>query len=94
MIRRQRVALVAGSAFLVLALVAGVLAVQAGERARAGEEAAEASTRAADAGRIGAQSLTVEDPALSLLLATEALELDDTAQTRGYLREAMARRPG
>lgn len=94
MIRRQRVALVAGSAFLVLALVAGVLAVRAGERARAGEEDAEASARAADAGRIGAQSLTVEDPALSLLLATEALKLDDTAQTRGYLREAMARRPG
>ena len=94
MIRRQRVALVAGSVFLLLALVAGVLAVQAGERARAGEEDAEASARAADAGRIGAQSLTVEDPALSLLLATEAVDLDDTAQTRGYLREALARRPG
>jgi DNA-binding SARP family transcriptional activator/WD40 repeat protein len=94
MIRRQRVALVAGSVFLVLALAAGGVAMRAGERARAGEEAAEESARAADAGRIGAQSLTVEDPALSLLLATEALAVDDTAQTRGYLREAMARRPG
>jgi DNA-binding SARP family transcriptional activator/WD40 repeat protein len=94
MIRRQRVALVAGSVFLVLALAAGGVAVRAGERAQAGEEAAEASARAADAGRIGAQSLTVEDPALSLLLAVEGVSLDDTAQTRGYLREAMARRPG
>jgi DNA-binding SARP family transcriptional activator/WD40 repeat protein len=94
LIRRQRVALVAGSVFLVLALAAGVVAVRAGDRARAGEEAAEASARTADAGRIGAQSLSVEDPALSLLLAAEAVQLDDTAQTRGYLREAMARRPG
>ncbi|HET6560404.1 MAG TPA: BTAD domain-containing putative transcriptional regulator [Marmoricola sp.] len=94
MIRRQRVALVAGSVFLVLALAASGMALRAGERARAGEGAAEASALAANAGRIGAQSLTVEDAALSVLLATEAMELDDTAQTRSYLREAMARRTG
>lgn len=93
MIRRQRVALVAGSVFLALALAAGGVAMRAGERARAGEEAAETSARAADAGRIGAQSLTVEDPGLSILLAVEALRLEDNAQTRAYLREAMARRP-
>ena len=93
LIRRQRVALVAGSVFLVLALAASGVAVSQGSRAQAGEEAADAGRRSALASRLGARALTISDPSLALLLATEAVLQDDDAETRTFLREAMMRRP-
>ena len=41
--------------------------------------------------RLGAQALVEEDLDLSLLLARQAVAIDDTPQTRGYLLAALQR---
>jgi WD40 repeat protein/tRNA A-37 threonylcarbamoyl transferase component Bud32 len=76
--RRLR-ALLAGVAVLLLAAVAGGIfaLVQRGE-ARDAETAQLAQ-------RLGAQALVEEDLDLSLLLARQAVVIDDSPQTRGYL---------
>ena len=67
---------------LALAVVAGAVALdQRGE--------ARAQATAADAQRLGARALVEDDLDLSLLLARQGVELDDTPQTRGNLLAAL-----
>ena len=84
------------AAVTVAALVASVLtAVAVDQRG----EARNAATRARDAEtaqlaqRLGAQALVEEDLDLSLLLARQAVAIDDSPQTRGYLLAALRRSP-
>ncbi|MGZ8630765.1 MAG: nSTAND1 domain-containing NTPase, partial [Actinomycetota bacterium] len=84
--RRLR-GLLAGVAVLLAAAVAGGIfaAIQRTE------------ARDAETGqfvqRLGAQALVEEDLDLSLLLARQAVAIDDSAQTRGYLLETLRRSP-
>ncbi len=84
--RRLR-GLLAGVAVLLAAAVAGGLfaVVQRGEARDA--EAAQLAQR------LGAQALVEEDLDLSLLLARQAVAIDDSAQTRGYLLAALRAQP-
>ncbi len=84
--RRLR-ALLAGVAVLLVAAVAGGIfaAVQRGE-ARDAETAQLAQ-------RLGAQALVEDDLDRSLLLARQAVAIDDSPQTRSYLLEALLRSP-
>ncbi|HEY4620803.1 MAG TPA: WD40 repeat domain-containing protein, partial [Gaiellaceae bacterium] len=84
--RRLR-ALLAGVAVLLVAAVAGGIfaAVQR-------SEARDAETGQL-AQRLGAQALVEGDLDLSLLLARQAVAIDDTPQTRGYLLAALRRFP-
>ena len=84
--RRLR-GLLAGVAVLLAAAVAGGIfaVVQRGE-ARDAETAQFAQ-------RLGAQALVEEDLDLSLLLARQAVAIDDSPQTRGYLLAALQRSP-
>jgi WD40 repeat protein len=84
--RRLR-ALLAGVAVLLAAAVAGGIfaAVQRGE--------ARSAATAQLAQRLGAQALVEEDLDLSLLLARQAVAVDDSPQTRGYLLSALQRFP-
>ena len=79
--------LLAGVAVLLAAAVAGGIfaAVQRGE-ARDAETAQLAQ-------RLGAQALVEEDLDLSLLLARQAVAIDDSPQTRGYLLADLLRAP-
>jgi len=84
--RRLR-GLLAGVAILLAAAVAGGIfaAIQR-------SEAREAET-AQFVQRLGAQALVEEDLDLSLLLARQAVALNDSPQTRGYLLAALRRFP-
>jgi WD40 repeat protein/tRNA A-37 threonylcarbamoyl transferase component Bud32 len=84
--RRLR-GLLAGVAVLLVAAVAGGMfaVVQRGE-ARDAETAQLAQ-------RLGAQALVEEDLDRSLLLARQAVAIDDSPQTRGYLLAALRRAP-
>jgi WD40 repeat protein len=84
--RRLR-ALLAGVAVLLAAAVVGgmVALVQRGE-ARDAETAQLAQ-------RLGAQALVEDDLDLSLLLARQAVAIDDSPQTRGYLLQDLLRSP-
>jgi WD40 repeat protein/class 3 adenylate cyclase len=99
--RRLRVLLAGAVGFLAIAVAAGAFAfVQQGEAERAARTAqeqraeAERSALRADAQRLGAQALTEEDLSLSLLLARQAVALDDSTETRGTLLAALLRAPG
>ena len=99
--RRLRVLLAGAVAFLAIAVIAGGFAfVQQGEAqtaariAQVEREQAERSALRADAQRLGAQALTEEDLDLSLLLARQAVALDDSTETRGNLLSALLRAPG
>ena len=84
--RRLR-ALVAGLAVLLaLAVVAGVIALDQRGNARAEATAAEAQ-------RLGARALLEDDLDLSLLLARQAVALDDSPQTRANLLAALLKSP-
>jgi WD40 repeat protein/tRNA A-37 threonylcarbamoyl transferase component Bud32 len=84
--RRLR-ALLAGVAVLLAAAVAGgIFAVVQRSEARDAETAQFVQ-------RLGAQALVEEDLDLSLLLARQAIAIDDSAQTRGYLLAALRRSP-
>jgi WD40 repeat protein len=93
--RRLRVLLSATAIGLVLALAAGVVAVT--QRNRADDEARRAGDQAiaATAGRLAARSsaLTESDPTVAVLLALEAVRLDDTPDNRAALAAAIGSRP-
>jgi WD40 repeat protein/DNA-binding SARP family transcriptional activator len=84
--RRTRGLLAGVATLLVLSLIVGNLAL--GQR-----DSARAATDVADARLLAARSLTERDLTLSLLLAREAVDLDDTAQTRSALLAALQRDP-
>jgi WD40 repeat protein/class 3 adenylate cyclase len=84
--RRLRGLLAGVAIFLVIALVAGGLTLV--QRASAQREA----TRA-EAQRLGAQALVADDLDLSLLLAREGVNLDDSVATRSNLLAALLRSP-
>ena len=71
---------------LVLALVAGGLALTLRGRA-------ERQALVADAGRLGALALTEDEIDRSLLLARQAVALDDSLERRGDLLAALLRNP-
>ena len=71
---------------LALAVVTGAVALD--QRADARREAT-----AAEAQRLGARALVEDDLDLSLLLASQGLELDDTVQARGNLLAATLKGP-
>jgi DNA-binding SARP family transcriptional activator/WD40 repeat protein len=84
--RRLRMVLAGVAALLAVAVAGGLVAVH--QRGSARNEA-----RVAEAQQIGAQALTEADPARSLLLARQAVELDDAPTTRGNLLDALLRNP-
>jgi WD40 repeat protein len=84
--RRLRALLIGIALLLAAAVAGGVLAlVQRGD-ARDAETAQLAQ-------RLGAQALVEDDLDLSLLLARQAVALDDSPQTRGYLLKTLQRSP-
>jgi DNA-binding SARP family transcriptional activator/WD40 repeat protein len=84
--RRIRGLLAGVAMLLVLSLIVGNLAL--GQR-----DSARAATDVADARLLAARSLTEKDLTVSLLLGREAVDLDDTAQTRSALLAALQRDP-
>jgi WD40 repeat protein/DNA-binding SARP family transcriptional activator len=84
--RRLRGLLAGLAAVLVLALVAGGLALSLRGRA-------ERQALVADAGRLGALALTEDQLDRSLLLASQAVALDDSLESRGDLLAALLRSP-
>jgi WD40 repeat protein/tRNA A-37 threonylcarbamoyl transferase component Bud32 len=98
--RRLR-GLLAGVAVLLAAAVAGgIFAVlQRGEARDAAGRAEVAAVQARDAEtaqlaqRLGAQALVEENLGLALLLARQAIAIEDSPQTHGYLLAALRRSP-
>jgi Bacterial transcriptional activator domain len=84
--RRLRLALVGVAALLAVAVAGGLVALQ--QRSAARSEA-----RTAEAQRIDVQALTESDLARSLLLARQAVALDDSPATRGSLLAGLLRAP-
>ncbi|MDX1511203.1 MAG: BTAD domain-containing putative transcriptional regulator, partial [Nitriliruptorales bacterium] len=84
--RRLRRLLAIVATVLVFAVVTAGFAMQ--QRSQAADRA-----RVADAGRLGSQALAENALDLSLLLAVQARELDDSPVTRGTLLAALARAP-
>jgi WD40 repeat protein/tRNA A-37 threonylcarbamoyl transferase component Bud32 len=76
--RRLRVLLAGVAVLLAAAVAAGIFALNQRGEARDAETAQLAQ-------RLGAEALVEEDLDLSLLLARQAVAIDDTPQTRGYL---------
>ena len=85
--RRLRGLLVGVAGFLVLALVAGGLAIV--QRGRA-----ERSAEVAEAQRLGAQAVVEDELDTSLLLAREAIAIDDSVNTRSTLLATLLKAPG
>jgi len=91
--RRLRALLVGVAVLLAAAVVGGVFAlIQRGEARNAAARARDAET-AQLAQRLGAQALVEERLDLSLLLARQAVAIDDSPQTRGYLLSALLASP-
>lgn len=84
--RRLRMLLAAALVLLIGALVAGGVALAA-------RGSADRQATAATAERLGAQALIQPPLDLSLLLAREAVDIDDSLTTRGYLLAALLRAP-
>ena len=84
--RRLRELLAGLAVVLVLALVAGGLALTLRGRA-------ERQALVADAGRLGALAQTEDEIDRSVLLARQAVALDDTLERRGDLLAALLRKP-
>ena len=84
--RRLRAVLAAVAALLVVAVIAGVVALD--QRGNARDEAT-----AAEAQQLGARALLDPELDRSLLLARQAVRLDDTVRTRGNLLGALLRSP-
>ena len=84
--RRLRVLLSVVALFLVLAVVAGGLFLV--QRGRAEHQAV-----VAEAQRLGALAVTQDHLDLALLLAREAVNLDDSVETRGALLTSLLRAP-
>jgi len=85
--RRLRGLLVGVAAFLVVALVAGGLALVQRSRARR-------SAAVADAQRLGSQAVVEDELDTSLLLAREAIAIDDSVHTRSTLLASLLKAPG
>ncbi|MCI0634101.1 MAG: WD40 repeat domain-containing protein [Actinobacteria bacterium] len=99
-IRRLRGIVAAVTAAALVASVLTAVAVdQRGEARNAADRAEVAAAEARDAEtaqlaqRLGAQALVEEDLDLSLLLARQAVAIDDSPQTRGYLLAALQQSP-
>jgi WD40 repeat protein/DNA-binding SARP family transcriptional activator len=84
--RRLRMLLAAALVLLVAALAAGGVALAA-------RTSADRQATSATAERLGAQALIQPPLDLSLLLAREAVNIDDSLATRGYLLAALLRAP-
>ena len=84
--RRLRTLLVGVAVLLAAALAGGIFAVVQRGQARDAETAQFVQ-------RLGAQALVEEDLDRSLLLARQAVAIDDSPQTRGYLFAALRRWP-
>jgi WD40 repeat protein/DNA-binding SARP family transcriptional activator len=84
--RRLRGLLAGVALLLVLALIVGNLALTQRNQAQA-------AARVADARQLAARSLTEDDLTMSLLLAREAVDLDNSPQTRSALLTALQRDP-
>ena len=84
--RRLRGLLVGVAVLLAAAVAGGIFAVVQRSEARDAETAQFVQ-------RLGAQALVEEDLDLSLLLARQAVAIDDSPQTRGYLLATLRSRP-
>jgi WD40 repeat protein len=84
--RRLRVLLSGVVVLLVAAVAGGIFALAQRSEARDAEAAQLVQ-------RLGAQALVEDDLDLSLLLARQAVAIDDSPQTRGYLLAALRRSP-
>lgn len=84
--RRLRMLLTAALVLLIAALAAGGVALAA-------RSSADHQATSATAGRLGAQALIQPPLDLSLLLAREAVNINDSLATRGYLLAALLRAP-
>jgi WD40 repeat protein/DNA-binding SARP family transcriptional activator len=84
--RRTRGLLAGVAMLLVLSLIVGNLALRQRDDARAAADVA-------DSRQLAAASLAEKDGIVSLLLARQAVELDDSAQTRSALLSALQREP-
>jgi WD40 repeat protein/DNA-binding SARP family transcriptional activator len=84
--RRLRALLAGVGVLLAAAVVAGVIAISERQGARDAETAQLAQ-------RLGAQALVEEDLDRSLLLARQAVAIDDSPQTRSYLFSDLVRTP-
>jgi len=84
--RRLGVLVAALAIFLVVAIAAGGLAFFQRQEARSAATSAEAQ-------RLGAQALVQKDLDISLLLAREGVNLDDSLVTQGNLLAALVRSP-
>jgi WD40 repeat protein len=84
--RRLRVLLAGVALLLAAAAAGGIYALVQRGQARDAETAQIAQ-------RLGAQALVEDDLDRSLLLARQAVAIDDTPQTRGYLLAALRRAP-
>jgi WD40 repeat protein/tRNA A-37 threonylcarbamoyl transferase component Bud32 len=84
--RRLRALLVGIAVLLAVVVGGGIFAVVQRAEARDAETAQFAQ-------RLGAQALVEEDLDLSLLLARQAVAIDDTPETRSYLVQALLRSP-
>jgi WD40 repeat protein len=91
--RRLRGALAGLAAVLVLALVAGGFAVALRGRAERQTLVARRQTVVAESRRLGAQALLQSDLDRALLLAAEAMRLDDSVDTRSALLTTLLRSP-
>jgi DNA-binding SARP family transcriptional activator/WD40 repeat protein len=89
--RRLRGALVGAGVFVALALVAGLFAVRAADQAAENKRRSEAEATVAEARRAEAQAPAQENPSTGLLLALEALTVDDSAQARDTLATMLTR---
>ena len=84
--RRLRATLAGVAALLVLAVIAGLVALE--QRGTAREQAV-----AAEAQRLGSRALLENGLDRAVLLARQAVVLDDSVQTRGNLRAALLKSP-
>jgi WD40 repeat protein len=84
--RRLRGLLVGVAALLAFSLVIGSLALSQRNQTRD-------ALVVADAGRLASRSRVEQDPVLALLLAREAVNLSDSAETRSALFSALERSP-
>jgi DNA-binding SARP family transcriptional activator/WD40 repeat protein len=89
--RRLRGALAGVGVLLVLSLVAGALALRSADHARRNQDRSEAAARLAEARGAGARAAGQENPSTGLLLALEALTVDDSAQARDTLAVLLTR---
>jgi WD40 repeat protein/DNA-binding SARP family transcriptional activator len=85
--RRTRIMIAGVVVLLVTAVAAGLIAMRQAERA-------DTATTAADARDAAGLALDADDFDVSLLLAVEAVHLDDSPDTRANLLDVLSRSPG